>query len=191
MSTATRRAETGTCCDEPADADWGRLPGAEPPLRWWLPALVFAAAAVVLVLVVVLLVRDPGLRDDPDPAFQRDGLLRSGPTLPPQVAGVSFGERPVVVLFDRRPPSGPKFAAWRAQVSDDGVELVVAVAGTDRAAQLADAVDIPRPVDGGPPVGYAVVDPARTVRYSTLDPAYLDNAFEVDVITGAVRDAHR
>ena len=104
---------------------------------------------------------------------------------------MSFGERPVVVLFDRRPPSGPEFDAWRAQVSDDGVELVVAVAGTDRAAQLADAVDIPRPVDGGPPVGYAVVDPARTVRYSTLDPAYLDNAFEVDVITGSVRDAHR
>jgi len=191
MSTATRRAETGTCCDEPADADWGRLPGAEPPLRWWLPALVFAAAAVVLVLVVVLLVRDPGPRDDPDLAFQRDGLLLNGPTLPPQVGGVSFGERPVVVLFDRRPPSGPKFDGRRAQVSDDGVDLVVAVAGTARAAQLADAVDIPRPVDGGPPVGYAVVDPARTVRYSTLDPAYLDNAFEVDVITDAVRDAQR
>lgn len=48
MSTATRRAETGTCREEPADAQWGRLPGAEPPLRWRLPALVFAGAAAVL-----------------------------------------------------------------------------------------------------------------------------------------------
>lgn len=29
-----------SCCDDPRDADWGRLPGAEPPLRWWLPAVV-------------------------------------------------------------------------------------------------------------------------------------------------------
>lgn len=189
MSINTGRSEAGTCCDDQADVDWGRLPGAEPLLRWWVPMLVFGAAAVVLTLVVVLLVRDPGPRDDPDPAFQRDGLLLNGPTLPPQVAGVPFGGHPVVVLFDRRPPSGPEFDAWRAQVSNDGVELVVAVAGTEPAARLADAVDIPRPVDGGPPVGYAVVDPARTVRYSTLDPAYQDNAFEVDVITGAVRAA--
>ena len=68
-----------------------------------------------------------------------------------------------------------------------GAELVVAVAGAPQAALLADAVDMPTPVDGGPPVGYAVVDPDRTVRYATLDPAYLDNAFELDVITGAVQ----
>jgi hypothetical protein len=47
---------------------------------------------------------------------------------------------------------------------------------------------MPTPVDGGPPVGYAVVDPSRQVRYATLDPQYLINAFEVDVITGAVAD---
>ncbi len=106
MATATRRAGTGTCCDEPADAEWGRLPGAEPPLRWWLPAPVFAAAAVVLTLVVVLLVRDPGPRDDPDPAFQRDGLLRSGPALPPQGAGVSFGEPTEGLSRTRAAPAG-------------------------------------------------------------------------------------
>lgn len=191
MPTASARAAAGACCDDPADAAWGRLPGAEPPLRWWLPALLFAATTVALTLVVVLVVRSPGPRDDPDPAYQRDGLLLNGPTLPEQVGGVRFGGRPVVVLFDRRLPAGPRFDAWRAQVSDDGVDLVVSVAGTTGSAALADAVDIPAPVDGGPPVGYAVVDPGRTVRYSTLDPAYLDNPFEVDVITGAVRDAHR
>ncbi len=54
--------------------------------------------------------------------------------------------------------------------------------------RLAELVGMPTPVDGGRPVGYAVVDPRRQVRYATLDPQYLINAFEVDVITGAVRD---
>ncbi len=176
---------------DPADADWGRPPGAVPPLAWWLPAVVFAVAAAVLSLVVALVVRGPGPRDDPDPAYQRDGLLLDGPVLPEQVAGVRFGGRPVVVLFERQPPAGPGFEQWRSQVGDEGVELVVAVAGSDRTARLAGAVRIPTPTDGGPPIGYAVVDPARQVRYSTLDPAYLDNAFEVDVITGAVADRPR
>lgn len=185
------RSERSSCCADPHDQAWGRLPGAEPPLRWWLPALLFAAAAVVLTLVVVLVVRDPGPRDDPDPASQRDGLLLDGPTVPERIAGTLFGGRPVVVLFERQSPAGPRFDAWRTAVTDDGVELVVAVAGSEQAQALAAAVGIPTPTDGGPPVGYAVVDPARTVRYSTLDPAYLDNAFEVDVITGAVQDNAR
>ena len=191
MSSALGRADAATCCADPADADWGRLAGAAPPLAWWVPAVVFAVAAAVLSLVVAVVVRGPGPRDDPDPALQRDGLLLQGPVLPEQVAGVRFGGRPVVVLFERHPPGGPDFARWRAEVSDDGVELVVAVAGTGRAARLAAAVRMPVPVDGGPPVGYAVVDPARQVRYATLDPAYLGNAFEVDVITGAVADPAR
>lgn len=151
----------------------------------------FAVSAVVLTLVTALVVRPPGPRDDPHPADQRDGLLLDGPVLPASAAGVAFGDHPVVVLFERQPPAGPRFDAWRNRVTDGGVGLVVAVAGTEQAARLAAAVRIPTPVDGGPPVGYAVVDPARTVRYSTLDPAYLDNAFEVDVITGAVRGAGR
>ncbi len=189
---ATQRAATANCCrEDPVDADWGRLPGAQPPLRWWLPGVVFAVAAVVLTLVVALVVRGPGPRDDPNPGDQRDGLLLGGPRLPPELAGVRFGGRPVVVLFERGVPGGPRFERWRAEVSDDGVDLVVAVAGSQQAAILAGAVDIPSPVDGGAPVGYAVVDATRLVRYSTLDPAYLRNAFEVDVITGAIADGGR
>ncbi len=191
MPSAVGRADTASCCADPADTDWGRLPGAAPPLAWWLPAVVFAVTAAVLSVVIALVVRGPGPRDDPDPAFQRDGLLLDGPVLPEQVAGVRFGGRPVVVLFEREPPVDPGFARWRSEVSDEGVELVVAVAGSDRANRLAPVVGMPTPVDGGPPVGYAVVDPARQVRYATLDPAYLDNAFEVDVITSAVADPAR
>ena len=184
MPSAVYRSELATCCDDPRDADWGRLPGAEPPLRWWLPAFVALVVALVLSLVVVLVVRPPGPRDDPEPAEQRDGLLLDGPVLPARAAGIEFGGRPVVLLFDRQPPSGPAFERWRRTVGDDGVELVVRAGEAGDA--LADLVGMPTPVDGGRPIGYAVIDPARQVRYATLDPRYHANAFEVDVIPGAV-----
>ena len=187
MVTVIERAETASCCDAPGDRAWGRLPGAEPPLRWWVPLTALLAAAIALTLVVLFVVRAPGPLDDPDPANQRDGLLLSGPRLPPDVSGVPFGGEPVVVLFERSAPDGPGYIAWEDAVSDDGVALVVVVAGSPEAAELAAAVAIPTPVDGGFPVGYAVIDSSRVVRYSTLDPMYELNAFEVDVITGAVR----
>ena len=189
MPGAVDRAERASCCDDPQDAAWGRLPGAAPPLRWWLPAVAALSAALVLSLVVVLLVRPPGPRDDPDPAEQRNGLLLDGPVLPARADGVELGGRPVVLLFDRQPPSGPAFQRWRQTVSDDGVALVVRAGSAGQA--LADLVGMPTPADGGRPIGYAVVDPARRVRYATLDPSYLQNAFEVDVITGAVAERGR
>ena len=146
----------------------------------------FLVAALVLTLVIVLVVRPPGPGDDPIAGDQRDGLLIDGPVLAPMLGGVEFGGRPVVLLFERIRPAGPLFVQWRRQVSDDGVDLVVLVAGSAEAITLAAAVQIPTPTDGGPPVGYAVVDPARQVRYSTLDPVYVKNAFEVDVISGAI-----
>ena len=184
MTTAVARADRGSCCDDPEDADWGRLPGAEPPLRTWVPAAVASAVGLALALVVVLVVRPPGPLDDPDPADQRDGLLLRGPVLPAVVDDVELGGRPVVVLFERDEPAGPAFEEWKATVSDDGVALVVRVGSAGD--ELARLVGMPTPVDGMRPVGYAVVDASRTVRYATLDPAYVKNGFEVDVITGAV-----
>jgi hypothetical protein len=184
MTTAVARAGRAACCDDPQDAAWGRLTGAAPPLPTWIPAAVAAVVVLVLALVIVLVVRPPGPLDDPNPANQRDGLLRDGPALPPEAAGVRFGGRPVVVLFERIEPAGPAFQAWKAAVADDGVELVVRVGSAGD--ELARLVGMPTPVDGKRPVGYAVVDTSRTVRYATLDPAYEKNAFEVDVITGAI-----
>ena len=184
MTTAEARADRASCCDDPQDAAWGRLPGAEPPLRWWLPAAAAAAVALVLTLVVVLVVRPPGPLDDPDPADQRNGLLLGGPVLPPDAGALDLGGRTVVILFERDQPAGPAFEKWKATVADDGVGLVVRIGAAGQ--ELARRVGMPTPVDGMRPVGYAVVDASRTVRYATLDPAYQKNAFEVDVITGAV-----
>ena len=184
MTTANVHTYSDACCANPQDITWGRLPGAAPPLPTWIPAAVAAVVALVLALIIILVVRPPGPLDDPHPAHQRDGLLSHGPALPPEADGVRFGGHPVLVLFERHTPTGPAFQAWQAAVTDDGVELVVRVGPPgDTLAQL---VGMPRPVDGKRPVGYAVVDASRTVRYATLDPAYEKNAFEVNVITRAV-----
>ncbi|MEX2290551.1 MAG: hypothetical protein WD794_09530 [Mycobacteriales bacterium] len=175
---------------------WGRVPGRRPPLPAWAPLAWFVALAVVLTFVVVTLVRPPGLLDDPDPAYQRDGLLLNGPVLPEQVAGVGFGGRAVVLLFVRDVPPADELAEWAAAVPEPAeLRVVLPAPATDDLPvptvadprnRLAAAVDMPDPADGGRPVGYAVVDADRVVRYATLDPDYLANAFEVTTIVGAV-----
>jgi hypothetical protein len=181
------------------DEDWGRIPGLRPPLPAWAPLAWFAALAAVLTVVVVVLVRPPGPLDQPDPAYQRDGLLLGGPVVPPEVEGVEFGGRPVVLLFERDLPDPSALAQWLGQVADRAaVKLVLPdpaprllahpqlELAVDPSGRLADAVDLPTPVDAGHGIGYAIVDSDRRVRYSTLDPAYLDNAFEVVTILGSI-----
>ena len=180
----------------PSDVAAGRVPGLCPPLPAWAPLAWFAALAAVLAGVVVLLVRPPGPLDQPDPAYQRDGLLLSGPVVPEQVLGLEFGQRARVLLFVREPPPPEELAEWVTAVPD-GVDVTVVLpqptiaelpvpALVDPLNRLAEVVEMPTPVDGGRPVGYAVVDADRVVRYATLDPSYLSNAFEVTTIVDAV-----
>lgn len=157
-----------------------------PPMRWWVPAASAALLVLFLIAVVAILVRPPGPLDDPRPAFQRDGLLRDGPVLDADVEGVRFGERTVIVLFEREEPEGRTWDQWSADVTSGGAALVVVTPVEVAHGSLVDAIGMPAPVDGGPPIGYAVVDSSRQVRYATIDPQYLKNAFEVDVISGAV-----
>jgi hypothetical protein len=190
---APAHATPTTTTADPAD---GRTPGRRPPLPAWAPLAWFAVLAAVLAFVIVALVRPPGPLDDVDPAFQRDGLLLDGPVVPDQAVGVEFGGRPVVVLFERSPPQPDALARWLAAVPDGADVRVVLPEPTtaelpapvvvDRSNTLADVVDMPQPVDGGRPVGYAVVDSDRVVRYATLDPSYLTNSFEITTIVGAV-----
>ena len=157
-----------------------------PPLRWRAPAVAFAVAAVVLSVLVIAFGTNNGPLDDPNQAFQRDGGLHNGPLLPDRIGDVAFGASTVVVLFVRRQPPGPAFAQWRGGVTRKGARLVVAVAGGPSTAALRDAVGMRTPNDGGQPVGYAIVDRTRRVRYASLDPAYLDHASEVELLTAAL-----
>lgn len=156
--------------------------------------------AVLLGLVVILVVRPAGRLDQADLAYQRDGLLRTGPTVPAEVAGVRFGDRPAVLLFVRERPTAQRLTPWLAGIPNDVDTYVVVQSGQvgrgsvgadvrtvdDPSGQLAEAVDLPASNDGGPGIGYAVIDRDGIVRYSTLDPRWYDNAFEVATIVGAI-----
>ncbi|PZS32511.1 MAG: hypothetical protein DLM59_08055 [Pseudonocardiales bacterium] len=157
-----------------------------PPLRWWTPAVAFAVSAVVLSVLVIAFGTNNGPLDDPNQAFQRDGALHNGPQLPDRIGGIALGGSSVVVLFERRQPPGQTLAQWRAGATRSGSRLVVAVAGKPGTSALRDALGMRTPNDGGPPVGYAIVDRSRRVRYATLDPAYLDHASEVELLTAGL-----
>ena len=88
----------------------GPSSGSKAPLPAWAPLVWWAGLAVVLTAVVVALVRPPGPRDQPDPARQRDGLRLDGPVVAACAEGVTFGGRPVVLLFDREPPDQQRLA---------------------------------------------------------------------------------
>lgn len=163
-----------------------RRPVTGPPLSPAAPVLAAGLLAALLTFVVVALVGPPGPRDQQSLSLQRDGLLLSGPQVPEQVGPVRFGEQVRVLLFVRNPTSPSELDAWSRQLPGD-VALTVVRPADPQAARLAEVVDLPEPNDGGPPAGYAVVDPDRQVRYSTLDPAWRRNAFEVATIAGAVR----
>jgi hypothetical protein len=174
--------------------------------------LVGVVVSLLLVAAVLLGSRGPGPLDQPDPARQRDGLVLDGPTVAPTVAGVHLRDLPNVLLFVRETPDADVLDAWRQSVPA-AAQVTVVVQGpgpghdaaaaaeagepaarrspglvgvvADHDEALATAVRLPEPVDGGPGIGYAVIDRDGVVRYSTLDPAWADNAFEVTTILGS------
>lgn len=160
-----------------------------PPLRWWAPAVAFPVSAVVLSVLVIAFGTNNGPLDDPNQAFQRDGALHHGPQLPGRIGDITFGQSSVVLLFVRQQPSGQAFEEWKVGATSNGSRLVVAVAGQPGTPALRDAVGMRTPNDGGQPVGYAIIDSSRRVRYATLDPAYLDHAAEVELLTSGLTGA--
>lgn len=143
-----------------------------------------------------------GPRDDPDPAYQRSGILTSGGAAP-QLEGVRYGQGATLVIFDRgdRPQErlfddpklqerivreakvvvvmgGPKWPRVRS-----GIGATVSGAS----GQIAKDFGLRRPRDGGYPEGYAIVDSYGKIRYRTLDPAYEHHADEILTMLGAAR----
>lgn len=189
-----RRTAVGATHDA-EDLDLGRVPGLLPPVGAVTPWLWLLSLLAVLSVVVIALVRPPGPLDQADLAYQRDGLLDDGPVVEQDVAGVRLGDRVVVLVFDRQAPSPQALRRWTGELTDGrDVRLVLPAPApgspvpvvVDPAGRLARAVDLPTPNDGGRGIGYAVIDASRTVRYSTLDPAWLSNAFEVATIATSV-----
>ena len=169
------------------------------------PLVFWAVTAAVLTAMVLIGVPSPGPLDDPSEGDQRAGFLidrdeaRRVPDL--QLPGGAVGSRPVVVVFDRRVPSPRRFSDLR-QAVPEGVAAVIVVPharsprraahnlnapiASDPDGSVAQIIGMPVPRDGGPPIGYAVLDDDAFVRYATLDPGYLEHGFEVEIIAGAL-----
>ncbi len=156
-----------------------------------------AAVASIVLLVVIQLFQGPA--DDPDPAYQRPGVLdlaalpAPAPAVTPRVPGpgraaVVFFERPdsLAVLCGVLPGTGLAGEAELVVVASGPVTECGAVpVVVDPAGRIAQGYGMRTPIDGGPPVGYAVVDATGSIRYRTLAPE-ISELQEVSVVLGAL-----
>jgi hypothetical protein len=160
---------------------------------------VWVGAAVLLGSLLFVAQAAEGPLDDPDQAHQRPGFLDEGDlpvTVPNLPGGALRGDRPAVVFFERPGRVETLCEALADGDLDRRAELVVIVSGEDGDCgdarvvedphrELASAFGLREPADGGPPVGYAVVDADGRVRYRTLDPEAADNLEEITTIVRA------
>ena len=172
------------------------LYGSNAPL-----VVTWLGAAVCLGVLLFLAHSSQGPLADPDQAWQRPGFLDAGalPAPAPAVApGIPAIGRPTVVFFQRAndvvelckalaETSLPEEAATAVVVAGSPADRCgVAVTVPDVNGTLAERYGMRRPTDGGPPVGYAVVDAAGAIRYRTLDPAVAHQLGEVATMVAAL-----
>lgn len=146
-------------------------------------AVTWLVAAAALVAITAWTRAEASGLDDPDPARQRSGVVADAASAP--VAPAVLRQRLPgggVVFFERGRRSGAGALCEALQGSTFGWRVVVVTTGepppacvsvavADVAARdAARAVRLPRPRDGGAPVGYVILDEAGRVRYATLDP---------------------
>ncbi|MDE0805393.1 MAG: hypothetical protein OSA99_19005 [Acidimicrobiales bacterium] len=137
-----------------------------------------------------------GPLDDPDPAFQRPGLLDIGalPKPAPAIDGLDFEGRRTVVFFELPGRVAELCGVLDGEAFARDVQSVIIVSNPATcteipvlvSAHLADRFGMRQPRSGGAPVGYAVVDEDGMIRYRTLDPAITSLIDEVATILGAL-----
>jgi len=167
-----------------------------PTRRTLIGLWLVVAAWLGALLAIAQTIRDP--LDDPDPAYQRPGVLDIGglpidaPSLTDDLPTLG---RLAVVFFVRPPDVDELCSGLRRGVFDDDVDLVV-VTTTARAECPAvvvadqgviDSYGMRPPRDRGMPEGYAVVDAEGRIRYRTLDPGMARRLDEIATILAAVR----
>jgi hypothetical protein len=144
--------------------------------------------------------------DDPDPAQQRPGyLLPAGSVKAPNViVGFPRPGRRLIVFFVRSVDDQLLFhdlalqsdlaaAADVVLVTPDGrpprITDGLSAVIPDNEGQIAHAYGLSHPLDGGYPVGYALVDGGGFLRYQTLDPhcVGMGHNYEVKALLRAIR----
>ncbi|MDQ3384502.1 MAG: hypothetical protein M3503_00580 [Actinomycetota bacterium] len=141
------------------------------------------AVTVGTVLVVAQETADPG--DDPDPAYQRPGLLDVGdlPAPAPAVTTELPADGRRLVLFAVPAEAAPSLCEQLPGPLEELADLDIVVAtsgdvgrcaaGVTRAegpAGVVAAYGFRPPAGDVAPTGYAVVDSGGQIRYRTLDP---------------------
>ncbi|MEO8190075.1 MAG: hypothetical protein ABI682_07010 [Acidobacteriota bacterium] len=137
--------------------------------------------------------------DDPDLAFQRPGFLDAhGPPFPapPVAPGLpKLGERFILFFVREEQATALHDALMNRTHPFDTVSMAIAFVGPkpghqdvvapfldDAGGEIAASYRMRRPRDGGPPVGYAIVDSTGFVRYRTLDPTVWKRLDEVQTM---------
>lgn len=144
------------------------------PSRRRLAATWLVAGATLVTVTVLTRGVVSGL-DDPDPARQRSGVVTGAASAP--LGPAELRQRLPdggVVFLERDDRAGPLCEALQASALDWRAVIVttgdpppacasVAIAGV-AASNAARAVRLPRPRDGGAPVGYVILDEAGRIR---------------------------
>lgn len=133
--------------------------------------------------------------NDPDQARQRTGvLLPTEQDSAPMISALNIIGRPVVIVFDRTLTGRHLFhnLADQSDLTRTAELLVVTSDGSrpaietgidhmlaDQDESIARAFNLRKPVDGGYPVGYVVIDSSGFIRFRTLDPGYDKRVWEI------------
>lgn len=136
--------------------------------------------------------------NDPDPARQRTGVLLPALTYQaPSMLGERLLNHRTIIFFVRRLNGHSLFQdlADQADLADHADLVVVTTDGSrpavmngirrvvvDPRGSLAESFGLNRPIDGGTPVGYVLVDSQGYIRFRTLDPEFGDHAWEIKLL---------
>lgn len=119
----------------------------------------------------------------------------------PEIDCLKAAAVPTVVIFDRQLHGRHLFhdladhsdvagLAKVAVVTLDGssplIEKGIDCLLADPDQAIAEAFRLRRPIDGGYPIGYALVDRSGFIRFRTLDPEYARRGWEIRLLLGEV-----
>lgn len=140
--------------------------------------------------------------NDPDQAWQRTGVLLPAQTYPSPTVGIEPrpGHRAIFffarsladrhLFHDLADQSDLASAADLIVVTSDGsrpvIESGIRHFAMDADGSLAKAFGLHRPIDGGPPLGYVLVDSHGYIRFRTLDPGFGQRAWEIKLLPGGI-----
>ncbi len=136
-------------------------------------------------------------QDDPDQAKQRPGFVTKQTQAAPSIQGISYIDKPTVIIFDRMAMTTSVFhdLADQAIISQRANLVLVlnqnmkpGITGgvvkniIDSDGAIAAAFHFDQPRDGGYPIGYVIIDRQGFMRYRTLDPSYMHHGDEIEII---------